>query len=125
MSFNYTPIINTFVFAEVILSFVVRPTYYHLSQSCDIPSSSVASGHTSIIQQGVVGTGHEVTEDYIHVSISLTRAKVTTVKFRIGSPKLEVSRSSNRTLLLKFPDRELTADTVSHRGYSTDHLWVS
>lgn len=48
------------------------------------------SDHTLIIQLGVVGTGHEVTEDYIRVSISLTCAKVTTVK------KLEVSRSSNR-----------------------------
>ena len=61
------------------------------------------SGHTPIIQLGVVGTGYEVTEDYIHVSISLTRAKVTTIKFRAGSPKLEVVViATTRMLLLKI-----------------------
>ena len=61
------------------------------------------SGHTPIIHLGVVGTGYEVTEDYIRVSISLTRAKVTTIKFRAGSPKLEVLViATTRTLLLKI-----------------------
>ena len=74
----------------------------------------------------MVGTRHGVTEDYTGVSISLTQAKVTTVKFRAGSPKLVLAIETTRTLLLKFPDREPDSGygELAHISQMSQHMPV-